>query len=429
MKRLLVVAAHFPPSTVVGAQRPFRLVRRISESGWEARVLTMPPACQLCVGDGPEAEALRPGLTKMVRCWSPWWHAHHWNQPTRGWRRMPAAVRRVLAHFTWRLIPVDNAYPWALRAARVGARLVRRRQIDMIWATGPPLTALCLARRIAMRTGVPYVVDFRDVRRADAPATSPTQHGRFNEAEEEVLRDAAGITYVAPPQWDALVARHPSIAAKPRCLVYNWFEQSEADSLASFRFDYPTILHGGSLYGGQRRLGAFLQALRLLERQQGAVPAGLQLLQLSPAGLCEHLLNEARATGVEDMIRIQPAVSRPEFLSMCRGADILLLVVGHNDGATEHAGTIPGKLYDYFAAGRPILVVGPRGCEAGKLVARLNRGLSVADDQPEEIAHTIRSLLVTDGGGTAVDLSFDSVREFEASCVLKTLADFLRQLC
>jgi hypothetical protein len=129
--------------------------------------------------------------------------------------------------------------------------------------------------------------------------------------------------------------------------------------------------------------------------------------------------------GVEQLVKFQPSLPRLDFLSACLGAAILLLAVGHDANGLSHEGAIPAKLFDYFAAARPILVVGPEGCEAGRLVRRLNRGMAVANDRPDDIANAIRRLMAGQGHAGHLDLSAEGVREFESATVMRKVAAFL----
>lgn len=162
-------------------------------------------------------------------------------------------------------------------------------------------------------------------------------------------------------------------------------------------------------------------------RDSGRV-VDLQFVQHSVESV-EFLHRVAEKHGVADAVRTGPALPRPEFLSACRGASILLLAVGHDSRGQQHAGAIPGKLYDYMAAGRPILVVGPRDCEAGRLVREHDLGMSVADDDAAGIAGAIESLLglCPSEGGNGSRRS--KVELFEANHVVRSFANLFNELC
>ena len=111
-----------------------------------------------------------------------------------------------------------------------------------------------------------------------------------------------------------------------------------------------------------------------------------------------------------------------------RNHDILLVSVGRDSGAQQHAGAIPGKVFDYLSCHRPILVTGPPECEVGKLVTRLGRGIAVPDDAPDRIAEAISRLLDHRGESGPLRLEQEAVAEVESRSVVKQLADFFERV-
>jgi glycosyltransferase involved in cell wall biosynthesis len=93
-----------------------------------------------------------------------------------------------------------------------------------------------------------------------------------------------------------------------------------------------------------------------------------------------------------------------------------------------HAGAIPGKLFTYLSSGRPILVVGPAGCEAGRIVEKHNRGIAVASDDVAGLTDAVARLLDGRGRNGALDLSPQAVQSFEAQTVLGELATFFDEV-
>ena len=425
----MIVAREFPPSASVAAMRPLRLVRRIREFGWEPYVLTARPGCQRPVDVGLEQQIPPDVHVERVPCWSLWRHSKDWRHARPYWKAACMLTLRVAAVLSEWIVPIDIEYPWSIAARNAGAALVRQHGIDLIWSTQPPLTSLCLARSISRQTGVPYVVDYRDVTHAIQGEDRTHRRSRYDKTERDALLDAAGITYTAPVNLATLHRKHPAIADKPACLAHNCFDATEALANPRSRFSRPTVVHGGFLYRGKRALDGFLEALRVQASRSAVVHDALQFVQYGNRYGDVRYLERLGSDLIEnETMTIEPMLPRGAFLSACRGADILLLVVGHTTGDQEHTGAIPGKLFDYFAAARPILVVGPPDCEAARWVTRLNRGIASPDNDPAAIAQAIDSLLQGRGAQGPLDLSMDTVREFEAAVAVKTMATFFSSL-
>lgn len=420
-KRLLVVAAAFPPGAV-GSERALQVVRHIGAYGFEPAVLTTPGRCAREV-DPTSRTLVPPGVPiDEVPCWSPWNHARWWRRARPGPARWAAAAGRALARATAVAVPVDEHAPWSRVAARRAVELVRRRGIDVVWITAPPLSSLRLAHALQHEARVPLVADFRDVRDLSGRSRRARSALRL---EARALAACSGITTAAPDQVERLRARHPALARTPHRLVTGAFDPEEAEGVAAHRFERPSIVHGGTLYGGARRLDGLAEALRRV--RDAAPPASApELVAFSERGRSRaYLADVSHRFGLADALLVRDLVPRREFLAACRGARILLIAVGRDRGDQVHGSALPAKLYTYFAAARPILVTGPPGCEAGRVVGRHRRGLFAPDDDPAAIAAALRLLLAERDRSGPLDLSRAAVSAYETPGALRPLAELL----
>ncbi len=425
MKRLLVISGHFPPSSAVGALRPFKLVRKIAEHDWQPYVLTISKQCINHIDTNLDIKSLESISIERVPCWSMWEHIPLLQERQSGLlQKIALHTTRLLSKATQPFLPVDTFYPWALAATHAGISLVKRHKIDLIWATSPKLSFLVLAHRIWQKTRIPYIIDFRDVKYRLNPKVLSATEKKNIAVERNILQNASGITYAAPAQAETLGRMHPSIIHKPKHLAYNWFEAAETARLRAEKFDRPTIIHGGALYSGTRNLNGFFEALKIFRQKDKTHGEKIQFLQFDKKNMLTYLHSVIDQYGLTDTAYLHNRITRFQFLSLCLGADILLLVVGHDKGIHQHAGAIPGKLYDYFSVCRPILVIGPRDCEAARMVMQLNRGLAAPDDEPDKIADAIEQLLHNKGPSGVLDLSPERVRCFESAFAVRDLAGF-----
>jgi glycosyltransferase involved in cell wall biosynthesis len=119
-------------------------------------------------------------------------------------------------------------------------------------------------------------------------------------------------------------------------------------------------------------------------RDVSAAPDGVRL-RLVHAGV---LKPEDRAliesTGVGELVEHVGLLDREKALALQRSADVLILLTsGHSSEAT-------GKLYEYLAAGRPILALA-EGNEAERIVRETHTGVAVPPDDVDAIAGALRA--------------------------------------
>ena len=178
MKKVLVVAYHYPPDAEVGAVRPSKFARYLPEFGWAPTILTVAiPASSQYVSDKMTAEVCRV---------PEWPHPLKTYQRFKGWCAKQKVV--VLEHETRVSISYavamttgprtriarlkgwltaffclpDREISWLVPAIWRGVRTIRKRQIGLVITTGPPQTCHLVGLALKRFTSVRWVADFRD---------------------------------------------------------------------------------------------------------------------------------------------------------------------------------------------------------------------------------------------------------------------------
>ena len=422
--KLLIISAGFSPSTSVGAKRPRAIAYELAKiPEITPYVVTLPSACMTEIEDGfPLQEG---GDVKVTRipCRSPWHHC-------RGWRHGSAIARlfkkagRVFTRRTESLCPIDSLYPWAMLATRRVSEIVKKEAIDCIWCTVPLMSNSLLAYRVSQRTNTPFVVDYRDLL---DPDDQSKEMSKVRSLEAKMLSACAGITYVAPDQINSLHDAHAHLHGKPSCLIYNSFEQDVLEvALQTTKQKTPsptTLIYGGSLYGGERRMDAVLEAIAQLNKD------AKEKVVLDFYGRPHdqhHIQGLAHRLDVGSGLQVHSPLTQNAFEERCLNASVQLLVLG---AGRKHLESIPAKLFDYLKARRPILIIAPKYCHAAEIVERTGCGIFAHDDNLPEIVAAIKSLqLGVTSNRQALDMSQEAVREFSHDHATKKLADFLASI-
>ncbi len=165
MKRVLIVSYFFPPISNMGSHRILRFVRHLREFGWEPIVLTgkltSGPHCDPKLLEKLPADIAveRVECVDLTETWAKLTGRARRGTPTALAPAQPLKTQRVTTFLNrWVMIP-DKIFPWIGPAARRGRQL----EFDAIYSTSDPLSDHLVARRIAQRTGRPWVAEFRDL--------------------------------------------------------------------------------------------------------------------------------------------------------------------------------------------------------------------------------------------------------------------------
>ncbi len=372
-RRVLMVAYFFPPMGDGGVFRSLKLARYLPEFGWEPVVLCG-EAADYWVRDESLLAELPSGLERLavggltgqgllrrLRGRGGPSAGAAGARSSRGFARL----RRLGDFF---LLP-DAYAGWIGPATRAGRRRLAAGDIQLIYSSSPPDSGHRVAQRLAASSGLPWVADFRDPWINLHLKTPPTPlHARLHARMEAALLSRAQVVAVTEA-WRAHYARR---AARPPRLIRNGFDPADfalpshttpaATSAPQAPKDTIEILHTGKL-SLTRSARPVLAGLAALRAEQPALAARLRFVFLGP----RESDNEAaaEAAGVADLVRFEPPVTHAESVARQAGADLLLLIK-HDD--ERYRDLVPGKFYEYAAAGPPILAVTPPG-EIESLIA------------------------------------------------------------
>jgi glycosyltransferase involved in cell wall biosynthesis len=365
--RLLLVSQLAPPSALIAARRVAGLTKYLARLGFEITVLT-----SRLSGEGPIE-----GAAEVVR-------THDLLASPVNWRRRSLEVMSSGAPGTYRrpsplqslLVPDPALVSWLPFAFRAARRLGR---FDVVLTTSPPQSAHLVGAALARR-GVPWVAELRDGWTFEPPRPEwPLGPLRaLDRRLERTLRGADAAVGVTRPIAEDLRERLGLDAH----VITNGFDPEEQPAPGEETLVEPgrhTFVHTGRVEVTGTKLDPLLDALRLLGTQ-----SEIELVFAGP--LSETETEQLAVPELTGLVRTVGVLDRPATLRLQRAADTLLLIT---EGA-RRTSVATGKLFEYLAARRPILVLGDE-TEAARIVAESETGLAVPLD-PQAIADGLRRI-------------------------------------
>lgn len=332
MKRLLMIAYHFPPfAASSGIQRTLGFARHLPAFGWEPLILTAHPRAY---GHQSDEHVKQDDLAVIVE--------------------------RAFALDTSRHVAVKGRYPafmarpdrwisWWLGAVPKGLAMIRRYRPQAIWSTYPIATAHKIACTLQRLSGLPWIADFRDPMAQEGYPEDPKTWQSFKRIEELTLRKASRAVFVTPGA--ARLYRERYRGAKIEVVENGYEESSFADLDQQPRPPLVpgklTLLHSGVVYPSERDPTQLFGALRRFKEAGLGAALHVRLRGAGHEALMTRFINEA---GVADMVELAPPISyRQALVEMVRADGLLVLQAANcND-------QVPAKVYEYLRSGRLIL--------------------------------------------------------------------------
>lgn len=411
MKRVLIVTYYFPPIGGPAVYPMLKFCKYLPQHGWLPTVI--------CGGKndpdfGPDETLVKevPEEAQVHRIDYP--HGTIWRQ-VRGWL-FAHRLGRVGHHVGFFIDFPCRFREWAELAIAEAARLIEKLRPDVIWTSSPVLSAHFVGLAIKQRFGIPWVADFRDPWVGN-PILMSEEHfpqwqlGRQARAEAKVARVSDCCTFAHPLVAQEFVQRHclPQGKAVPITCGYDPedFSEKTTQNPPEGRL---LVVHTGSFYGEYSPKPLY-NALRIAANRK---PALLKQLKLVFVGGCTV---DFDLDGLE--VEVLPRVSHGEAIAWMQRSDVQMVVLTRTMGDYS----IASKLFDYLAAGRPILAIVPERGSCAEIVRKTKSGLVADPDSPEEIIGALETLIRMKAERSLIfDADSSEVRKFSYPVLSQTMA-------
>lgn len=358
MRRLLLVAYHFPPEPSAGALRPSYLAKYLPDFGWDVTVLTRGPLDRSGVPFKTiEARVLGEGFEQSVR------GAMNGGSGSRTGGVSP--FRRVLRWIKTTLYFPDRLAGWIPHAILQALKSTATEHYDAVMSTAMPASVHVVGATVAALRGLPWIADYRDPWTGNKYAGWGFVQRHLQRALELfLLRRAGAITTISPP----ISALLGSIHGRQVTVIPNAADPDDWNGLESSVPERFSLCYTGSMYDGYRTPELLFEALASL-RSSGD-PAGDAIVDCYGPN-SDHVGELARVYGIESIVRQHGTVPRREALAAQRRASDLLVFLNMDESTSHELGS---KIFEYAGAQRPVLAFGPTGSVMREYLAQRGMG-------------------------------------------------------
>jgi glycosyltransferase involved in cell wall biosynthesis len=422
MKRILLLAYHFPPIGGAGTQRNAKLARYLPELGYQLDVVTGPGAADYRWT--PIDASMNENVHETVR-------VHRLPSPEPG---RPVGHRGSIQRWL-RLTSYWEKW-WARETVRVALEMEPR--ADLVYASLNPFSTVGAAVRVARALERPLVLDLEDPWALDEML--PHETGLHAWLELRTMRRAlaAGDAIVmnTPEAAERVRSAFPELVRIPITSVVNGFDAADFEDPPPCRDDGVfRIVHTGSLHHWAARRSFVRRVLGGAHDDVDPLTRSLvPLLDEQPhlrgrieVHLAGRLTDEDRATySHSNLVHEHGFLSHPETVRLMQSADVLFLPM-HDVPSGRRVGIVPCKTYEYLGAGRPILAAVPDG-DARDMLEEAGNAWVCRPGDAETIKSGIVAAMDQSGRGIVRPPSAALLRRIERRQLTRDLASFLESL-
>ncbi|MBC8768898.1 glycosyltransferase [Arenibacter sp. BSSL-BM3] len=305
---------------------------------------------------------------------------------------------------------------WIKPSVAFLTNIIEQEGIRTVITTGPPHSIHLIGLELKKSSKVRWITDFRDPwtsigyhKKLKLTVSSQAKHKRL---EQLVLNEADKIIVTS----NTTKQEFSKITNKPIMVITNGFD-TDGTSSAVLDVDF-TVSHIGSLLSGRNPINLWKAISELIHE----IPDFKKHFKLQLAGvISSDVLESIYFFGLQPYTELLGYISHEEALQYQRKSQVLLLIEIDSE---ETQGIIPGKVFEYMAAKRPILGVGPGKWEVGSLISESNTGRTYDYQQSNELKNSLLEWF-QDYKKNQLSLPFAKVEQYHRRELTKKLSKYL----
>lgn len=268
------------------------------------------------------------------------------------------------------------AYPdgmkyWYEPAMEVSKEAIEVNDIQAIISSSWPVTSHIIAKDLTEQYNLKWIADLRDLWNMNPYVNHTFIRNHFEKKLEiETFKYADILTTTTDLAKQTLQKLHPN---KKICTVMSGYDIEDITENNTPKDSTKlNFIYAGSLYGGKRDPTLLFNGIRQLIDEEKVDP---KLLQLDFYGDSAGLEEIAKRYKIEDIVKIHGPIQHNEVLKKQKESQGLLLLSWNNKREKMF---LPGKIYEYLAAKRPVLSIGYKEGSLKDLIEKTNIGYHVS---------------------------------------------------
>lgn len=389
-KKVLIITYYWPPAGGPGVQRWLNFVKYFRDYGIEP-VVYIPENPEYPLIDESFASEIPSDIKilkhpisepyKLARVFS----KNKTKQMSSGiiTAKKQSAIEKLMLFIRGNFFIPDARVKWVKPSVAYLSSYLSAQNIDTVITTGPPHSLHLIGLHLKQKLHVRWIADFRDpwttIHYHKALRLTKASERRHKEMEAKVLTSADTVVVTSP----TTKTEFEIITDKPIEVVTNGYEVSEEKEIS---LDKPfSIAHIGSLLS-ERNPKVLWEVLCELCKEN---PHFAENLQIKLAGaVSEEVLASISKYGLFEKCINLGYVSHTVARQLQRAAQVLLLV---EKNSPETRAIIPGKLFEYLAAKRPVIALGPAGSDMEVIINETSCGAFFGYTEDDKLKERILS--------------------------------------
>jgi hypothetical protein len=428
MQKVLLITYYWPPAGGPGVQRWLNFVKYLRDFDIEP-VVFVPKNPHYPIRDASFEVEVPKGITILKKsiiepyAWASLFSKKETETISSGIikdQKQQGLLQKSMLWVRGNLFIPDARKFWVPPSIKFLSGYLSENNVKTIITTGPPHSLHLIGLGLKKKLNINWIADFRDPwtaigyhKQLKLTNASEKKHKKL---EREVLCKADHIlttSYITKKDFE-------KITAKPITVITNGFD---GEISKENKFDNKfSLAHIGSLLSERNPENLWKALYELTEgRKDFREDFELKLV----GKVSEKVLLSIEKYNLSDYLSNIGYVTHSQSIDFQKKSQILLLL---EIDKQEMRGIIPGKIFEYLKAKRPILAIGPEQWDATKILKKTKAGKFFNYTEKEEIKKQILQWYAEfKNGKLTVNSSSAEIEKFKRKNLTSQLSEVIKQ--
>jgi glycosyltransferase involved in cell wall biosynthesis len=376
-KKVLIITYYWPPAGGSAVYRWLKFTKYLREFGWEPVIYTAENG-EYAEIDNSNQKDIPNDITILKQ---PIWEPYMFYKKFIGQkktekvnvgflteRKKPKFAEKVAVWIRGNFFIPDARKFWIKPSANYLIDYLKQNPVDAVISSGPPHSMHLIALQLKKKLNIPWIADFRDpwtnIDYYPELLLTPMADRKHHRLEKKVVTTANCVVTVGSKMTEEFAA----IGAKHVETITNGFDTSDYDNTPVELDKDFTIAHFGTINKARNPV-VLWNALSQMLKEHSDLEKHLKLKFIGR--IDASVIASLQETGLIKFLDKTEFIPHNEVVTKERQSQLLLLLINNTPNAE---GILTGKFFEYLAAKRPIIAIGPTKGDVANILHESNAG-------------------------------------------------------
>lgn len=318
----------------------------------------------------------------------------------------------------------DARMGWMRYAYKKAFQLSKENNFKAIVSTSPPHSTQLTGLKLKFNTGLPWIADMRDPW-TDIYYYNDFYHLPFAKRKDaayelQVLESADRIIVTNHSAKDLFLSKSEKINPDKIVVIPNGFDKKDFIKRYTPPKKEMIITYSGTI-ADSYCIEEFISALAQFHKQQPDFPLKIRFVGKVSAGIKKQI----RKLSLREITEYIGYVSHDKAIKYLLKSSLLFMA---SPKIVNNESIVPGKLFEYLAALKPIIFIGPVKCDVARMIHECKAGRSFNYEEGFRMLNYITELAERWKKAPDLDIKNDYYKKYSRQELTKTFAKIIKEL-